>query len=113
MKKYDFYNEHLSFAELASKATDYQANLLGAGSRYKDIFELIPAGGTVLDYGCGFGLFTSLVAKKSLSISGIDKSSNEISIAKKLFAAQRNLKFSNQDITTLKAKKRLSAIQST
>ena len=93
MKTYNFYNQELSFEDIAQKASDYQQNLLGEGQRYKDIFGLIPTGGNVLDYGCGFGLFTSLVAKKSFRVSGIDQSKNEITIAKKLFANQKTLSF--------------------
>ena len=103
MKTYNFYNQELSFEDIVQKASEYQEGLLGKGQRYSDIFGLIPPDGKVLDYGCGFGLFTSLVAKKSIRVSGIDQSENEITIAKKLFAKQQNVKFSNKTITTFKS----------
>ncbi|MDF2519974.1 MAG: class SAM-dependent methyltransferase [Clostridia bacterium] len=46
------------------------------------IIERIPEGGKVLDLGCGPGLYSSLLARKGYSVTGIDISQHSISYAK-------------------------------
>lgn len=55
--------------------------------------ELIPAGSTILDCGCGIGLSSYLLAKIGFKVIGIDMSPLFISEAKKRYGNQPNLIF--------------------
>ena len=56
MKKYRFYNEICTEREILNKLDTQLAAIKSVGSRYHDIYNLLPTNSKVLDYGCGFGL---------------------------------------------------------
>jgi len=68
-------------------------------------FELIekyvPKNGTVVDIGCGYGIFANYLALKSTNrnVVGIDLIQKRISIAKKIYGQSTNLNFFCSNIT--------------
>lgn len=58
---------------------------------------------SVLEVGCGTGLFASSVAKKGANVLGIDFSKKGIEIAKKKYQMS-NLQFLHQDVKNIKGK---------
>ena len=71
-------------------------------------FELIesyvPKKGSIVDVGCGYGIFANYLAtnSKERQVIGIDLNEKRISRAKKFFAYLNNLNFSCNDITDTK-----------
>ncbi len=59
-------------------------------AQYKIFLELIPAGSTVLDAGCGEGILTVLLAKHGCKVTGFDLSEPNI-IAAKQYAEQEGV----------------------
>jgi ubiquinone/menaquinone biosynthesis C-methylase UbiE len=51
-------------------------------SQYNAFVELIPAGATVLDSGCGEGVLTVLLAKKGCIVTGVDLSEPNVAACK-------------------------------
>lgn len=101
MKKYKFYNKICSEREILEGVQDQLAEIKKPGSRYREIYDFIPSDSKVLDYGCGFGLFTGWVASKSQLVDGIDLEENEIAVAKLVNGITDNLSFSNTPINQL------------
>ena len=93
MRKHKFFNENLSLAAITEKRKDLRIGLLSEHSRYEDIQKLIPDEKVVLDYGCGFGVFTSIIADRSKEVVGIDQSKHEISIEKKYSRHKKSKSF--------------------
>lgn len=104
MKKYRFYNEICTEREILNKLDTQLAAIKSVGSRYHEIYNLIPMNSKVLDYGCGFGLFTAWVAEKGNHVDGIDLETNEIEVAKLINGNREDLTFSNARITDLESK---------
>lgn len=103
MKKYRFFNEICTEGEILDNADVKLSEIKSVGSRYQEIYNLIPENSKVLDYGCGFGLFTSWVAEKSEHVDGIDLEENEIEVAKLISGSRKDLTFSNARITDLES----------
>ena len=101
MKKYRFYNKICTEREIFDQLDLQLAEIKRVGSRYHEIYNLIPTNSRVLDYGCGFGLFTGWVAEKSELVDGIDLEKNEIEVATLINGNRENLTFSNSQITDL------------
>ena len=101
MKKYRFFNKICTEQEILDSVDARLAEIKGVGSRYQEIYNLIPNNSIVLDYGCGFGLFTAWVAEKSQYVDGIDLEENEIEVAKLITGTRKNITFSNARITDL------------
>lgn len=57
-------------------------------TQYQVYVELVPAGATVLDAGCGEGVLSVLLAKKGCRVTGVDMSEPNIEAAKKYAAEQ-------------------------
>jgi len=67
-----------------------------------DIVEkYVPKNGTVVDIGCGYGIFANYLALKSTdrNVIGIDLVQKRISIAKKIYEQSTNLNFFCSNIT--------------
>ena len=66
------------------------------------IEEHIPKTGTIVDIGCGYGIFASYIASKSTkrNVIGIDLNKKRIFLAKKKFSNIANLKFICNNITS-------------
>jgi len=65
--------------------------------------EHLPSKGTLVDLGCGNGLFTGLLAisHPDLTITGIDDDENKINLAKKVFKNFSNIQFLKSDIVKI------------
>jgi 2-polyprenyl-3-methyl-5-hydroxy-6-metoxy-1,4-benzoquinol methylase len=50
----------------------------------KEVERYVPAGGKILDYGCGRGLISCALASKGFEVHGVDISNEPLDIAKKL-----------------------------
>jgi ubiquinone/menaquinone biosynthesis C-methylase UbiE len=59
-------------------------------SQYQAIADLVPAGSTVLDSGCGEGILCVMLAKKGCIVTGVDLSEPNIAACKK-YAAEQGL----------------------
>jgi len=67
-------------------------------SRYNQLMKLVPSGLNGLDYGCGWGAFSTILEEKGNTIIGIDQSSNEISICRYCWS-DSNVKFYQKKIS--------------
>lgn len=65
------------------------------------LVDKIPNGGKILDLGCGPGLYSSLLAKKGYSVTGVDISDRSISYAKNK-AVEENLQIDYQCVNYIK-----------
>jgi len=73
----------------------------------KEIEKYIPKQGRLLDFGCGYGMFSSLlhISSKQREIIGIDIDCRKIDIANKTNPGSKNVVFLNKSISALKEKK--------
>lgn len=58
MKKYQFYNKICTEREILNSVDTQPLEIKSVGSCYHEMYNLIPTNSRVLDYSCGFGLFT-------------------------------------------------------
>src|SRR5450759_540140 len=67
------------------------------------IEKQVPANGTIVDLGCGHGLFPNLLALRSASrqVTGIDFSSRKIDLARTTTAGRGNIHFIRADIADM------------
>jgi 2-polyprenyl-3-methyl-5-hydroxy-6-metoxy-1,4-benzoquinol methylase len=74
---------------------------------FKDIIDLLPPKGNILDVGCGYGLLSNLIAleKPKCQIHGIDIDEKRIDIAKETSAERNNIHFQMMDIAKSKLPK--------
>ena len=68
-RNFDFTNEPLNFFDV-----DY--------FKFLWIYSQVAAGSKVLDFGCGSGYGTNILAKKALSVFGVDINDDAIKYAK-------------------------------
>ncbi len=66
------------------------------------IDELVPREGLVLDLGCGFGLLSNILARKSQrrTVLGVDFDERKLAVARETARASRNLSFELRDLFT-------------
>ena len=69
--------------------------------RYKKILKYIPPETRVLDYGCGWGSFSKMLADKGCRVDGIDLDRYSIDIAKDIMQESELLKFENISIADI------------
>ena len=62
---------------------------------FLEILKYVPQEGTVLDVGCGYGIFSNLLSLSSPSrqVIGLDISEDKIAVAQKTVAGRRNIHF--------------------
>lgn len=72
-------------------------------SRYYELIKFIPENKYGLDFGCGWGAFSVMMAEKGNKIVGQDLDSNEVDIARFVWGESDNLSFSSKDISQFDA----------
>ena len=67
---------------------------------YRRVDEIVPLEGFILDLGCGFGLMSNILARKSLHrrVKGVDFDKPKIEIANRTVPARLDTSFETQDI---------------
>ena len=74
---------------------------------FEIIEKHVPKKGTIVDIGCGYGIFANHISKKSKDrkVIGIDLNEKRIEAAKKIFRNESNLEFICSNITNSKIPK--------
>ncbi len=87
LKSFEFYNSSEKYREILElrNESDYRA-ILGAIQSYA-------VGGSLLDYGCGVGLLSVLLAKRGFIVTGVDISAQFIRSAKRKFGEFSSVTF--------------------
>ena len=69
---------------------------------YQRIDPLVPAEGTVLDLGCGYGLMSFILAGKSAGrrVIGVDRDGRKIEVARRAAERTANVRFVLHDLRT-------------
>ncbi|MFC1546622.1 class I SAM-dependent methyltransferase [bacterium] len=77
------------------------------GTPYEYVEQFVPKQGNIIDIGCGWGMFSNLLALSSSerNVYGIDLDSLKIGWAKKTIKDRDNIKFDVQDLKTIKLDK--------
>lgn len=65
---------------------------------------------SLLDLGCGTGVYSNLMTKLKLHVVGVDRSSEMLNIAKKKFKKNKKLSFIKSDLVKMKLKKKFDII---
>jgi len=94
------YNEVKSFIESYSNET--KTDLKG---RYNRILKLVPPNTYVLDYGCGWGIFSEMIANKGCRVDAIDLDKYSIEIAKEFIKENNSLTFNHISINSIEDEK--------
>lgn len=70
---------------------------------FLEMEKLLPSNGTILDIGCGTGIFANFLALSSedRDVVGIDISKSKLNIASSTVGSRNNIKFINGDINQL------------
>lgn len=103
MKKYIFYNQAYTYPEAKKIIADMEKNIWSDQSRYPQILPLID-GDKILDYGCGWGIFTKAVSRvHKREVLGIDTDKESLKVAKDLIGESGNLKFRSQNLSQIKS----------
>lgn len=104
MKTYKLYGEEKTFAEVKEFLDKYYSAVKKEGKKHRiaHFLELINDEHkvNVLDYGCGWGIFSKLIQEKSknLNVEGIDLDPMSLSIAKDIVGELESLHFFNKKI---------------
>src|SRR5450432_2182695 len=93
--------KEIAFFDAHAAADDYNVFSEAANTSLIDSFMRLarpPAGGKVLDLGCGSGVFTDLLSRRGLDASGLDISPKLLALARKKYSA---LTFIEGDVEAL------------
>lgn len=90
------HSEVKSFIENYSKQTKKDPK-----GRYNEILKLIPDNVYVLDYGCGWGIFSEMLASKGCKVDAIDLDKDSIEIAKEFIKESSHLHFNQIPINNI------------
>lgn len=96
------YGEERSDDEVRRFVADYKRRIESdSAGRYVAIREMVPPQGRVLDYGCGWGGFSKMLAERGNDVVGIDVSGNEIDVSRLVWGGGERLSFEAAAITEL------------
>jgi len=102
-KVYYLYGREKGFDEVKSFIEQYYKNIIkNPKDRYNIILRYIPPKAHVLDYGCGWGIFSKMLSDKGCYVDGIDTDKNSIDIAKDIIKENKFLKFKHTSITEIR-----------
>lgn len=101
-KVYYIHKKEISFGAAKSFITEHhKAVIVDPRGRYNKILKYIPPETRVLDYGCGWGIFSKILADKGCRVNGIDLDRDSIEIAKDILQESELLKFENISIANI------------
>lgn len=74
---------------------------------FEKVVEYLPEKGVIYDLGCGFGIFSNILALSSIKreVIGIDLSNERIKAAKETVGKRKNIKFINSNLKNINLKK--------
>ena len=72
--------------------------------------KYLPNSKSLLDLGCGTGLYSNLITKLNFNVVGVDRSSNMLSIAKRKYKKNKKLSFIKSSIENIKLNKKFDII---
>ncbi|HEC35427.1 MAG TPA: class I SAM-dependent methyltransferase [Anaerolineae bacterium] len=98
-KVYYLYGEPKSYQETKAFIEWYRRSIRRSFDRHMVIPKHIPLRSYVLDYGCGWGIFSEIVHKeRECRVDGIDLSPHSIEIARDFVGERDGLSFSTKGI---------------
>lgn len=73
------------------------------GTPYEYVEQFVPEKGNIIDLGCGWGIFSNLLAIKckERNVLGIDLDESKIKWARKTIGQRKNIDFQRQDLKSL------------
>jgi len=99
-RTYHISGKDLSFNEASKFIKTYGKSIRQSG-RYKDIVPYVIPGSYVLDYGCGWGIFSKILVEHGCLVDGIDIDLDSIAVAKDVIGESDKLNFAQKDIQTI------------
>ncbi len=97
--QYQFHHKILNRAEAIEYIKNYQVDARRPIDRHTLMLKYIPENSKVLDYGCGWGVFSRMVAEKKCTVVGIDRDESSIKIAKEVTGEKPGLSFAVKEIS--------------
>ena len=76
----------------------------------KILKKYLPNSKSLLDLGCGTGLYSNLITKLNFNVVGVDRSSNMLSIANRKYKKNKKLSFIKSSIENIKLNKKFDII---
>ena len=96
------YGQERSDDEVRAFVRDYKRRIeANPRGRYVQVRAMVPPGGRVLDYGCGWGSFAQMLAERGHRVVGIDLDDNEIDICRLAWEEGERLRFRRAEIHEL------------
>ncbi len=81
-KTFSLYDKECSYGEAQKFIEEYFEEIQRPTSRYTHALDLVGANNRVLDFGCGWGCFSKLLADLGNDVVAIDQDENSLNIAK-------------------------------
>ena len=98
-RQYHLYDRPVSYLEAQKFIDNYRRQIRQARQRYPHILPFIPTESYLLDYGCGWGVFSEWIQQaRSCSVDGIDLDADSIAIARDLVGEREGLTFARRKI---------------
>jgi len=97
-KMYRIHGKDLTPDQARSFIKEYARGIRLPHSRYARILPYVPPGTYVLDYGCGWGCFSQMMAERGCIVDGIDIDSDSIDIAQNILGGNEQVTFALKDI---------------
>lgn len=105
-KKYLLYGVEKNYSEVKSFIENYSTETkTNPKGRYNEVLKLIPPDVYVLDYGCGWGIFSEMMADKGCCVDAIDLDKYSIEIAKSFIGENDHLIFKQISINDVEDEK--------
>jgi 2-polyprenyl-3-methyl-5-hydroxy-6-metoxy-1,4-benzoquinol methylase len=101
-RTYTIRSREFPYSEAKTYIDGYREAIAKPGSRYHSTLKFIPRESSVLDYGCGWGVFSEMISRRrGCDVFGIDIDSKSVEIAKDIVGESDLLKFSTAKIAEI------------